>query len=142
MNQTLIDNWNATVKKGDRVLHLGDVAWDFDEFNKIRPILNGSIDLILGNHDPVKYLAGKGWFRRLYVIREFKELGAIFSHVPVNIKGWNEHRWQAVNVHGHTHEQKVEGPYINLSVEQTSFAPMRWDEVVSKIREKKKEFYT
>jgi len=45
----IIDNWNAVVKPGDTVLHLGDFAFKYvaESIEK----LNGDIIMILGNHD-------------------------------------------------------------------------------------------
>lgn len=52
MNRDLIARWNARVKPGDIVYHLGDVA--LGQFTELPPIiaqLNGDIELSLGNHD-------------------------------------------------------------------------------------------
>ena len=45
----LVDNWNAVVKKGDLVLHLGDVY--FGDGLKYAKKLNGAKRLIIGNND-------------------------------------------------------------------------------------------
>lgn len=45
----LLNNWNSQIKKNDNVLHLGDIA--FKGIQEFLPLLNGNIDLILGNHD-------------------------------------------------------------------------------------------
>ena len=45
----LVDNWNARVKKGDLVLHLGDVY--FGDGLKYAKKLNGAKRLIIGNND-------------------------------------------------------------------------------------------
>jgi len=45
----IIDNWNAKVKPGETVLHLGDFA--FKNVAESIEKLNGDIILILGNHD-------------------------------------------------------------------------------------------
>ena len=52
-NQTLIDNWNSTVYKYDGVYMLGDffLGADLDYVRDTLSKLNGSIHLILGNHD-------------------------------------------------------------------------------------------
>src|SRR5687767_6574594 len=52
MNERLIENWNAVVKKGDRVYHLGDVSLGKPEPTaEILGRLNGTIYLVRGNHD-------------------------------------------------------------------------------------------
>ena len=62
----LVDNWNARVKKGDLVLHLGDVY--FGDGLKYAKKLNGAKRLIIGNNDIGKNalkkfeaLRGLGW---------------------------------------------------------------------------------
>jgi calcineurin-like phosphoesterase family protein len=52
MDEFLIDQWNATVSPGDTVYHLGDLAFKLRAIEEILPYLNGSIILIVGNHDP------------------------------------------------------------------------------------------
>lgn len=55
MNSVIIKNWNRLISSEDTVYNLGDVALNnkmkFDE--EIKPILNGNIIYIKGNHDPV-----------------------------------------------------------------------------------------
>lgn len=52
MDEFLIDQWNATVSPGDTVYHLGDLTFKQRTIEDILPYLNGSIILIVGNHDP------------------------------------------------------------------------------------------
>lgn len=52
MNRDLIARWNARVKPGDTIYHLGDFA--LGHYVKLAPVvaqLNGDIQLTLGNHD-------------------------------------------------------------------------------------------
>ena len=53
MNETLIEQWNSIISKNDRVFHLGDFAFgqDLDAIEQIIKRLNGSVYLIIGNHD-------------------------------------------------------------------------------------------
>lgn len=54
MNEILIKNWNATVKPGDIVFHLGDVALGpWSEWDAVLKRLNGAKVLVVGNHDRV-----------------------------------------------------------------------------------------
>lgn len=52
MDEFLIDQWNATVSPGDTVYHLGDLSYKLHTMEEVLPYLNGSITLIVGNHDP------------------------------------------------------------------------------------------
>lgn len=54
MDAALIANWNAVVKPGDTVWHLGDFCWKPKGIGRIRVQLHGTIHLILGNHDRLK----------------------------------------------------------------------------------------
>ena len=49
MDESLIANWNAVVKPGDLVWHLGDFS--FAEPSRYLTRLNGTIHLCFGNHD-------------------------------------------------------------------------------------------
>ena len=54
MNEALIDNWNAVVKDGDTVFHLGDVIFaGVTKAREIIPRLKGNKILIRGNHDSI-----------------------------------------------------------------------------------------
>ena len=62
MNETIISNWNKVVSKGDIVYHLGDFGFTrkmgLDPYQGMKILLsrlNGSINLILGNHDCQNY---------------------------------------------------------------------------------------
>ena len=52
MNQTIINNWNKTVKADDEIYHLGDLVLGKKEemYNTVSN-LNGKKYLIRGNHD-------------------------------------------------------------------------------------------
>jgi calcineurin-like phosphoesterase family protein len=51
MNKELIKRWNNTVKKTDRVFHLGDFCLGLKENIELARLLNGKKILIKGNHD-------------------------------------------------------------------------------------------
>jgi len=123
MNETIIDNWNRVVKKGDKVYHLGDVFFGSkDDFKKLWPRLNGKKRLVVGNHDDIKFLSSGNFFQKVYMWRIFKEHGLILTHVPINQDNF---RSGAKNVHGHVHTKKSpSGPYQCVCVEQTNYTPV------------------
>lgn len=52
MNETIIENWNKVVSKGDIVYHLGDFALgDKSLIPDFIRRLTGHISFIMGNHD-------------------------------------------------------------------------------------------
>lgn len=51
MNETLIKNWNDTVKPSDDIFYMGDFSLNKKSVVEITPRLNGNKYLIPGNHD-------------------------------------------------------------------------------------------
>ena len=52
MDESLVEKWNAVVKTGDVVYHIGDLFWTpASQAKSLRQRLNGRICLIRGNHD-------------------------------------------------------------------------------------------
>ena len=140
MNETLINNWNKTVKPGDKVYHLGDVFFgDKDKFAKLWPKLNGKKRLVIGNHDDVKYLSAGAFFEKIMLWRWFDNL--LFSHVPVHPSSLKEARGgqpNVVNVHGHTHfKGSPVGPYKSVCVELIDYTPIHVEEIKKHVRENK-----
>ena len=134
MNETMVDNWNSVVKKGDKVYHLGDVFFGpKEDFKKLWPRLNGSKRLVVGNHDDPTFMASGGFFQKVMLWRMFSEFGLLLTHVPVHPSTLSESRFtgdQMVNVHGHIHSNKSpEGPYKCVCVEQTNFTPVHIEDL-------------
>jgi calcineurin-like phosphoesterase family protein len=151
MDEHMIEQWNSTVKPGDKVYHLGDVMFgDKEYFQKLWPKLHGQKRLIVGNHDDIKYLSSGGFFSKVHMWRMFPEFGLLFTHVPVhpsNLKrNWIKRedynffqywwrRYQSrnetmLNVHGHIHQNpSPEGPYRNMSVEAINYTPVNIEEL-------------
>lgn len=112
MDETIIDNWNKTVHKDDVVYHLGDVAFVRDEYKLLSILnrLNGTIHLVLGNHD--KCIQGSV-VGRFASVSNFKE---IYVQDSSNIKGrqhivlchyalrvWNKSHHGSWHLYGHSH---------------------------------------
>lgn len=130
MNEAIIENWNACIKPGDKVYHLGDVLFGPpDEGDELLGKLNGQKRLILGNHDDWKKY-GKilsKHFKKIMMGRQFKEFNFLATHIPAHSSNLYK---VAVNVHGHIHEKDPPpGPYYNISVERTNYAPLHIEEV-------------
>ncbi|MFC0211372.1 phosphoesterase [Paenibacillus chartarius] len=133
MNEALIERWNAVVGPKDRVLHLGDFS--FLNLEKTRAIvsrLNGSKQLILGNHD-------RGRSRSWWLDAGFDEVseypivyGGFFllSHEPMYV---NKHM-PYVNIHGHIHGQRYASPqYVNVSVELWDYKPVSFETIKASV---------
>lgn len=137
MDEALIENWNAVVGPHDRVYHLGDFAWTPKRAIEVRPRLNGNIRLIVGNHDKIPDLVKAGLFQRVSMWRIFDEHRFIASHVPLSLVEVEDRgcRW---NIHGHKHDDvsTQEAHHINVCVENTGYAPVPLETIISIIDRK------
>lgn len=130
MEGHIIALWNETVKPQDLVYHLGDFAWKTEDAKRVRPLLNGSIRLIVGNHDDIPSLAAAGLFQRIYLWRQFSDEGFTASHIPMRR---DQLRHGAMNLHGHVHGnlEGLEGFHRDMSVESIGYAPVHFDDVAA-----------
>lgn len=137
MDEALIENWNACVKPGDTVYHLGDVFFrkNTPTMKAIMDRLNGDKILRMGNHDResvTKYL--HLGFQKVYkqdlIVSKFAK-PMILSHYPVEDE-LTLNSFKARNVHGHTHSQNgyLDQYYFKcVSVELTNYRPLHVDEI-------------
>jgi len=122
----IIEQWNKTVNQdGDTVYLLGDACINPKGLHKLG-LLNGRKILVPGNHDIFHYKEYAKYFAdiRGCIIRN----KVIFSHFPIHEDNVGRY---ALNVHGHTHEYRLENPkYLNVSLEQTpDFCPIPLDAI-------------
>lgn len=121
MDETMIENWNNTVKPQDHVYHLGDVCFGQATLHRVLRRLNGRKRLILGNHDnqaPMKEYAK--YFEKILCWRLFKPY--ILTHVPIHQDSFGKAQ---INIHGHIHEKPAFSPlYRNVSVERIDYSPI------------------
>ena len=130
MEGHIIALWNETVKPQDLVYHLGDFAWKTEDAKRVRPLLNGSIRLIVGNHDDIPSLASAGLFQRIYLWRQFREEGFTASHIPMRR---DQLRHGTMNLHGHVHGDLdgLESFHRDMSVESIGYTPIHFDDVAA-----------
>lgn len=138
VNIWLMDRWNARVRPKDLVWVLGDVVWG-NENLKWLDTLNGTKNLILGNHDLEKgHYFLKGYmskFKEIYGVK--KKYGFVMSHVPIHPNELAYRSWKT-NVHGHIHhkEKMLEEPeYINVNVDVNSGFPLTLEEIRERIKD-------
>lgn len=147
MNQTIIDNWNKTVKDDDIVYHLGDFAFGSrKEWPKLIDCLNGRKRLILGNHDedPRKYLTyycdnEKRYYRMFEKVMSYRQFGTdefkkpiVLCHFPLHITAFDYRvGYEGLNVHGHLHQNLTGEPHhINVCVEHCNYTPVSIEDIV------------
>lgn len=135
----MITNWNETVKPGDKVYHLGDVAIN-RRFLPLVGKLHGSKVLIKGNHDifPIKdYL---NVFRDVRACHVFGDRtpgtgrAAILCHVPIHPSQLGRF---PLCIHGHLHSEVVrhadgtpDRRYKTVCVEHINYTPVLLDELL------------
>lgn len=120
MNETIIKNWNNTVKPEDTVYVLGDMAMGtIDASRACIERLNGKIILIRGNHDNPKRIA---MYQELGIevhdiyYLPYKGRYFILCHFPIAseefIKMVIQDNSEVVNLYGHVHSNAPKG-YVN-----------------------------
>lgn len=135
MHECIFDRWNETVKKGDKVYVLGDVAFGAIGRDVMLNMahLPGKKKVILGNHDGYQHSLYGRVFQEIY---GFKNINGLWcSHPPIHrqsIAGRNA----IGNVHGHLHNNVVGEPgYFNVSCERINYTPINRDEVIAKLKD-------
>lgn len=124
MDERMVDNWNAVVRRGDHVYHLGDVALRRPHLAVMKR-LNGRHRLVFGNHDIFGYKDyAEAGFEKMMGMRVLN--GIILTHVPIHPGSLARFK---VNVHGHTHGNSMPGRYINVCVELTNYRPVALEDV-------------
>lgn len=161
MDAELIRRWNAKVGKGDLVFVLGDMIWktrNSDAETLIRS-LNGQIVLIKGNHDRFLHnakaknaLAGVKDYDDICVnLEDGTDRRVVLCHYYIPL--YNGHRWQAVHLHGHSHnseeylieesiKQKLrddgfETRSYNVGCMHWNYEPVTLDEILAKADSKR-----
>jgi len=146
MDEEMVRRWNDTVRPGDKVYHLGDVVINRKALGIMRR-LNGDKVLIRGNHDIFRDNEYREHFRELRAYHVLN--GMILSHIPVHEASLGRF---GTNIHGHLHANRVmkargvdaktgatlysdeiDPRYHNVSVEQTDFAPILFEDVIKRI---------
>jgi calcineurin-like phosphoesterase family protein len=100
----LIDVWNATVAKNDRVIHVGDFAFKCDP-KRLRAIfsrLNGQKFLVVGNHDDRPTL-DLNWAAPPQHILNISDDNQRVVACHFGLRTWQGVRRGALHVYGHSH---------------------------------------
>jgi calcineurin-like phosphoesterase family protein len=153
MNDTLVANWNSTVKPNDTVYILGDFSLDKNAIRDILPRLNGIKHLIAGNHDCCHPVAYKKEEKRAAAYKLYLDNGissiklvdniiignetVVLHHMPYAGEEKNERyanhrpvdsgRWL---LHGHVHTMwRTKGKQINVGVDVWDYKPVSIDQI-------------
>ena len=147
MNETIIANWNKTVRAKDTCYILGDVfMYNTEHARECLERLHGHKYLILGNHDPFSETPVPGpvfeWVKYYFKLRwDHKKF--ILFHYP--IVSWDgAARDISYHLHGHSHngpeyniEQRAAGlKRYDVGVDANHFKPVSIEEIVAFFEEK------
>ena len=144
MNQSLISNWNARVKKNDVVFVIGDFchlhskSGDFVNQHNIRAYkweeqLNGKIIFIKGNHD--KNNSTKTIIERLVIGYGGHRINLVHKPIHADFK-------YSINLTGHVHEKWEVKRFekdskcticVNVGVDVNNFRPICFNEILKKL---------
>jgi calcineurin-like phosphoesterase family protein len=133
MNEALIANWNAVVKRGDRVYHLGDFSFVGPEVTKaILSRLTGEIHLIRGNHDYHMPAHVENLFASVRDLHMVKIDGqkVFLSHYAM--RTWESSHHGSWNLHGHSHGTlpRLEGyKQADMGVDCWGYRPVPFEEI-------------
>jgi len=139
MNGTIIDNWNARVKPGDRVFFLGDLGMfrSTEDATKVVRSLNGQKFFIFGNHDRKHIRNSEGWQEKDYY-RRMKINGQVIVMFHYPLLTWDRSHYGSWMLHGHCHGslQPTNQPRLDVGVDVHGFVPINFDEVASIMKER------
>lgn len=141
MDNFIIEKWNKTISKEDRVFFLGDFALTSRErIKELLSIINGYKILIIGNHD--KRISKKFWLENGFKIATKKILYIdknkyyILTHKKIEHNNeilkyiTKKYNTTPINIHGHSHNYKNNDKYhINISVEVINYTPKTLNQI-------------
>ncbi len=141
MNEMMIQEWNKLVKPGDNVYHNGDFAFmSVDRLEKLLWRLNGSIHLVLGNHDKEiiknrNRLLKHGKFATIQHYNELKVGGQMVVLFHYGMRVWNKSHHGSILLYGHSHGSLPPyGKSVDVGVDckeiTSEYRPIHLDEVL------------
>jgi calcineurin-like phosphoesterase family protein len=142
MNEKLVLNWNANVKPGDVVYHLGDFALcDAERAIAIVKRLAGQKYLVFGNHDKAlrkdkDFLGHWIWTKDMTDITVGSQR-IVLAHYAMRV--WNQSHRGAWQLHGHSHGSLKEEPHLlqcDVGVDCWNQRPVSFEELAAKMAKK------
>jgi len=123
----VIERWNETVGKNDKVYLLGDSAFTMESIEAVRR-LNGTKILLRGNHDKLNTSVYLWVFKEVCGIIRYKDFW--LSHAPIHpqeLRGLK-------NIHGHVHNATIpDNRYFNACLENIDYRPIEYFELLNRM---------
>lgn len=135
MNEMMVQNWNAVVKPGDRIYHLGDFSLGSEERAiKFAKRLNGQKYLLFGNHDrklrkSKEFLSQWIWTKDLDIITVDGQQ-IVLCHYP--FLTWASSHRGAWDLHGHCHGSLTPDAWahrVDVGVDAWNMSPVSLEEI-------------
>lgn len=136
MDRTIVNRWNNSVPEDGEVYLLGDVSFHKGGIiDKYLWQLNGTLHLLLGNHDK-SLLRRPATKARFASVQEYLELTVldnprqkiVLCHFP--FRSWNKMHYGTWNLHGHSHGTlNPQGLQLDVGVDTHNFAPYSYNQI-------------
>jgi calcineurin-like phosphoesterase family protein len=144
MNETIITNWNSRVSPNDVGFFLGDFVFGGEsEVARFLSRLNGTINIIFGNHDKsLRNFAKHVVLNKVNYLGDYAEVTIngqfiVLSHYAFRV--WNRSHYGSYNLYAHSHGSLPDDPNaraIDVGVDCHNFYPISFEQVAA-IMEKK-----
>jgi Predicted phosphoesterase or phosphohydrolase len=129
MDEAMIQQWNSVVRRGDRVIHLGDFAYKSKNAAEIFRRLNGERHLIRGNHDK-RSVTEFGW-ASVSDLADITLDGKRIILCHYAIRSWPGFHRGALHFFGHSHGNLPgSARCIDVGVDSVGFRPLELDEIL------------
>lgn len=135
MNEGLVEGWNASVARSDRVYHLGDFSFgNKAQTDEVIRRLNGQIHVVRGNHDSgLDRFADRFASYQTYKEIKLNEQRLVLFHYPIH--SWHNAHHGALHLHGHCHGGLPDNgsPRMDVGVDTHDYTPWHADEVFDRL---------
>jgi len=136
MDETIIERWNAVVRKSDEVYVLGDIAFrqSREQMDRLLSRLKGNIHLIQGNHDRAS-LKNVKRFASFQQIKSIKvaEHTFVLCHYPM--RSWPSSHHGSFHLYGHCHGTVEDhGRSTDVGVDCWDYRPVSEEEILDYMR--------
>lgn len=134
MTEAIIERFNAVLRPGDVLWHLGDITHSTLPFDKCLGRLNTKeIHLVRGNHDKEKQC--RSWrFRSVQDLRvlHIDDRTVALSHYAMRV--WPHSHRGGFQLYGHSHGKLPGvGRQMDVGVDTNEFRPYSWDEIKQRL---------
>jgi len=143
MDEVLISRWNETVASSDTVYHLGDFCFRAKKTAAdYLARLNGSIHLIVGNHDDEAIRHAD----KFVSVNHFLEIRAARQHVVLchyPLREWHGAWRGSWHLFGHVHGRLNHEPLgfsLDVGVDSHDFRPWHIDEIATLMQTRENPF--